>query len=150
MTRFAKTFFPTRFATTSSPTRFAKTFLMLFPIMALAQSGPEPISPFVNDFAEIIDAETQERITQDLSNLRTEKGVEMTVVTINRTTDYGPALSVPDFTTNLMNQWGVGDASLNNGVMFLVSLQDREMFIGLGSGYPTPLTTAWTGFLINT
>jgi uncharacterized protein len=60
----------------------------------------------------------------------------MTVVTIGSVRDYGSNQSVPDFTTGLFNVWGVGDANRNNGIVFLTSVNDREMFIGLGSGYP--------------
>ena len=117
-------------------TRFLAIFLLFFPLQAMAQSGPEPISSFVNDFADIIHPENEGRISSTLRELKQETGVEMTVVTIRRTSDYGPAITVPSFTTALMNQWRVGSARHNNGIMLLVSMEDREMFIGLGSGYP--------------
>ncbi|WP_133117432.1 TPM domain-containing protein [Paramylibacter kogurei] len=112
---------------------FIASFL---PMMAMAQDYPASLTSYVNDYADIIDADTEARITQTLTDLRETKGVEMTVVTINSTADYGDKTDVPTFTTGLFNHWGVGDAAKNNGIMFLVSKFDREMFIGLGSGYP--------------
>ena len=106
--------------------------------MAFAQNYPSPLSPYVSDYADVIDAETEARITQVLQSLKAENGVEMRVVTINRVADYNTNISVPDFTTGMINTWGIGDASRNDGILFLTSIEEREMFIGLGSGY-TPV-----------
>jgi len=113
-------------------------FVTIFIIWALtamgahAQALPDPISPFVNDFADILPADSEERITQDLQNLR-DDGVEMTVVTVPNIDGYG---DVPGYATALFNKWGVGDAAKNNGILMLVALDNREVFIALGSGYP--------------
>lgn len=112
------------------------TLLLLIPTLAWAQSYPNSRSSYVNDFANLIDPETEARITQTLKDLRKDQGIEMTVVTIGSVRDYGSSQSVPDFTTGLFNAWGVGDATRNDGIVFLTSVNDREMFIGLGSGYP--------------
>ncbi len=106
--------------------------------MAFAQNYPAPLSPYVSDYANVIDAETEARITQTLQALKAEDGVEMRVVTLKSVADYSTDISVPDFTTGLINAWGIGDASRNDGILFLTSIDDREMFIGLGSGY-TPV-----------
>ncbi len=110
--------------------------LLILPVAAFSQTFPQAQSSYVNDFANIIDAETERRITQDLVALRTDRGVEMTVVTIDRMSDYGARHGIRVFATALFNAWGIGDADQNNGVLFLVAKGDREMFISLGSGYP--------------
>lgn len=109
--------------------------LLCLPSLSFAQSYPAPLSPYVSDYADVIDAETEARITQTLQDLKAKDGVEMRVVTINNVSDYNSTLSVPDFTTGMINAWGVGDAQRNDGILFLTSIKDREMFIGLGSGY---------------
>ena len=86
----------------------------------------------------MIDSETEARITRKLQDLKTKDGIEMRVVTISSTSDYDSTQSVPEFTTDMINTWGIGDASRNDGILFLTSIEDREMFIGLGSGY-TPV-----------
>lgn len=118
--------------------RIVLTLLMAcWTSIAVAQSFPEARSPFVNDFAEIIDDQTEARITEQLRNLRADKGVEMTVVTINSFADYeGTPQTRREFTTALFNHWGVGDAEKNNGILMLISLAERDVFIGLGSSYP--------------
>lgn len=104
-------------------------------IPVYAQDFPAHTSSFVNDFANLIDEETEGRLTKTLSDLRQDHGIEMTVVTIQKRTDYGADTGLEPFTTGLFNTWGVGNNSLNNGILFLVSQGDRETRIELGSGY---------------
>ncbi|MCB1368513.1 MAG: TPM domain-containing protein [Rhodobacteraceae bacterium] len=108
----------------------------LLPGQIWAQSYPANISTYVNDFADLIDPETEAHITDMLREVREQRGVEMTVVTIESRTDYGPSDNLRDFATGLFNAWGVGDPTRNDGILILVARSDREMRIALGSGYP--------------
>lgn len=38
------------------------------------------------------------------------------------------------FATKLHNQWGVGDAACNNGVLLFLAVQDRQVYISTGKG----------------
>lgn len=109
---------------------------LLVPTLATAQQYPDYRSTYVNDFADLIDAETEARITGMLKEVERERGVEMTVVTINSRLEYGDFASIEDFATGLFNHWGVGNARRNDGIMVLVARQDRDMRIELGDGYP--------------
>lgn len=111
-------------------------FVALGGIVA-AQSFPQATSPYVNDFADIIDAQTEARIVEDLKKLREDNDIEMTVVTIKSYADYaGTPQTRRAFTTALFNDWGVGNTEKNNGILMMVALEQREVYIGLGSGYP--------------
>jgi len=59
----------------------------------------------------------------------------MTVITIPYLSDYNAGPRIEPFATALFNEWGVGNAQRNDGVMILVSRNDREMRIEIGSGY---------------
>ncbi len=110
--------------------------LVFFGAQAMAQSYPDYTSVYVNDFADLLDPETEARIEQALQQVKADRGVEMTMVTIHSRTDYGNSPSIEDFATNLFNYWGVGDATRNDGIMVLVAKSDRDMRIELGAGYP--------------
>lgn len=97
---------------------------------------PEYTSTYINDFAGIITPEAAENIQNMLENVRKERGVEMTVVTIRSRHDYGDWNAIEPFATALFNKWGVGNAKRNDGIMILVAWQDRDMRIELGAGYP--------------
>jgi len=100
-----------------------------------AQDFPAPLTPYVNDFADLLPEADEAQLTARLENLRTSHGVEMTVVTLRSRADYGPSDTIEEFATGLFNAWGVGDATRNHGILVLVARQDREMRIELGSGY---------------
>jgi uncharacterized protein len=108
----------------------------MMPFIASAQDFPTAISPYVNDYADLIDPETEARIASELEQLRRERSVEMTVATISNRTDYGPDTGLEPFATALFNDWGIGKASLDNGILFLISSGDRETRIELGAGFP--------------
>lgn len=117
---------------------YRTVLVLLFSIwgaFATAQDFPDPKTKYVNDFANLLGAEVEARLTADLKKLRSEHGIEMTVVTIKRRSDYGASPSIEAFATGLFNQWGVGDAAKNNGIMVLIASLDRDIRIELGSGW---------------
>jgi len=116
--------------------RFLVLILLLLPLPALAQTYPAYTSTYVNDFAEVIDPESEARITEMLIQVMTERDVEMTVVTVENRLDYGPSPSIEAFATGLFNFWGVGDAKRNDGILILIDHSNRDMRIELGRGYP--------------
>ena len=102
---------------------------------ASAQDYPEYTDIYVNDFAGILSPEDTADIRIKLSELREQKDIEFTVVTISSFWDYGYDGRIEPFATGLFNYWGVGDAGRNDGIMMLVSIQDRVMRLELGAGY---------------
>lgn len=90
---------------------------------------------YVNDYADLLDDETEAGIKADLIELHDETGVEMTVLTIPSRAHYGFEGTNEAFATALFNAWGIGDAERNDGVLVLVDPGDREMRIELGRAY---------------
>lgn len=122
-------------------TRFLIVFAALFSLMGaqsgLAQSGlPDSVSPYVNDFADLLSPDQKAALETQLRDGRKARDVEMTVVIIERMDDYARLPNIRAFATQLFNKWGVGDAARNDGIMMLVALEDRKTRIALGKGYP--------------
>ena len=109
--------------------------ITLIGIPASAQEIPEPVNAFVSDYANLLDPETEARITQQIQQIRNDLDLELTVVTVESRHDYGNVGSIEEFATTLFNTWGVGNATRNDGVLVLVARSDREMRIELGSSY---------------
>lgn len=118
---------------------FCLVLLVLFTLTAHAWAQPDypaHYDYYVNDFANVITENDREALIQSLSGLKAQTGIEMVVVTINSLADYNAQeVSLPDYTANLFDDWGVGDKEKNNGVMILFSLNDREVWIEMGAGY---------------
>ena len=54
-----------------------------------------------------------------------------------------------DYSTDLINKWGIGSADKNNGVVVLLSTGDRKIRIGTGTGIDRVMTGGKAGSLIN-
>ncbi len=115
---------------------FAAFLIVAVPI-ARAQGGyPSRTDAYINDYAEIVSAEDAVNIRKALSDLKTGKGIEMVVLTINSIHDYGTGdTTIESFATHVFNTWGIGDRQRNDGVLLLVAVKDRTVRIELGSGY---------------
>ncbi|WP_425052443.1 TPM domain-containing protein [Psychromarinibacter sp. S121] len=90
---------------------------------------------YVNDYADLLDPAAETSIRDDLIVLYDQTGIEMTVLTIQSLATYGYTGSLESFATALFNDWGIGNASSNDGVLVLVSEGDRRMRIEIGAGY---------------
>jgi uncharacterized protein len=126
-------------------TRHARRTLLVMLAIAIvlgassvyAQDGyPERIDPYVNDFASLLTDEHAASLRSLFSELKSDNGVEIVVVTIDSIHDFGTGdPSIEAFATNLFNTWGLGDAQKNDGVLILVAWKDREVRLEVGAGY---------------
>jgi len=107
------------------------TFLMLLlPAIALAQINVVPFKGYVNDYAGILPQNVQTELNGILKQLETKTGAQIAVVVINSTEGVPPS----DYAVEFGQKWGVGKKDKDNGVVFLVAVKDRKMFIATGYG----------------
>ncbi|WP_347313545.1 TPM domain-containing protein [Defluviimonas sp. SAOS-178_SWC] len=108
---------------------------LLWSGLAKAEVYPPYMDAFVSDLAGALDPAAENGLRTMLETLEAETGVEMTVLTIRTRDDYAPSASIEAFATGLFNDWGIGRADRNDGILVLVAVADREMRIALGSAY---------------
>ena len=96
---------------------------------------PNAENIYVNDYARLLDSDSVKQIKDQLIKLKSNHGIEMTVITIHSLRDYRAGPNIEPFATALFNHWGVGDAQKNDGVLILVARNERKMRIEIGSGY---------------
>ncbi len=94
---------------------------------------------WVTDMANILSDSTETQLNQIISELEANNGSEIAVVTVP---DTSPSKSPKAFATQLFNTWGIGKKAKNNGVLFLISKQDRRVEIDTGYGIETILPNA--------
>lgn len=56
---------------------------------------------------------------------------------------------IEDYATDLINKWGIGDKNRDDGMVVLLSILDREVFIGTGSGIDRTMTASVIGNIID-
>jgi uncharacterized protein len=64
-------------------------FLLAFPVLALAQDLPAPLTDTVSDYADLLTAEQELALTNRLLAARAETGVHIVVATIARISNSG-------------------------------------------------------------
>ncbi len=101
---------------------------------------PTPLG-YVSDFAGVIDQETKGLIIARLVELRRKTGAEIAVVTVPTT---APDTAF-DYAMRLAEAWKPGETGKDNGVVFLVAVKDREMFIATGYGLEGALPDGLVG-----
>lgn len=115
--------------------RIIVLLLTLWTAAASAQSYPAYTSTTVNDLAGLLAPADAATLAMQLAALRDETGVEMTVVTLDTQDRFAPGVTLETFATGLFDQWGVGDATRNDGVLVLILQGDRAMRVELGRAY---------------
>ena len=96
---------------------------------------------YVSDFAGVIDASSRARLEQYCAALEKSTGVQMALVTV-------PTLSgepVDDVANALFRKWGIGQKGKNDGILLLLSIQDRRSRLELGYGLEPDITDGMAG-----
>jgi uncharacterized protein len=98
----------------------------------------------VNDFANVIDPATEAAIDHRLDLLEQKTSSEIAVATIRSLA----GSSSSDYANRLFKQWGVGQAKLDNGVLVVIAVDDRDMAIEVGYGLEGVLPDGLAGQVI--
>jgi len=106
---------------------------------------PKP-QGYVTDLAGVIDGPTKARLTNLIRELKAKTGAEIAVVTV-RTTQPESAF---DYAMAIAEQWKPGSAGKDDGIVFLVAVDDREMQILTGYGVEGPLPDGKVGEIRDT
>lgn len=111
--------------------------LALAPACALAASVVEPTQDFyVNDQANVLDEETEGLIVLNNDKLSAACGAQIVVVTV----DTVGSAEMESYAYQLFNQWGIGSAEGNNGVLVLLAIADDDYWTMTGTGLQDDLT----------
>lgn len=103
---------------------------------ALAYYSPSKPTGYVNDYASMMSQERRIELENDLDAFEKETAHEIAIVTIESLDgDY-----IENFAVKLFEEWGIGKAEADNGVLFLVAKEDRQFRIEVGYGLEGALT----------
>ena len=107
---------------------------------------PPPPSPprLVNDLAGLLSPTERDALERKLVAFDDSTTTQIAVVIVRTTDGADPG----EYATEVLRAWGVGRAGADNGVVFLVALDDRETFIATGLGAEGALTDALAGRIV--
>ena len=81
---------------------------------------------FVNDFAEILNQPTKDKLEQTLAKFKSDAEIDFVIVTVKTTGEE----SAFDYSLSLANDWAVGAKNPDKaGVLMLIAVEDRRWHI---------------------
>ena len=89
-----------------------------------------PTGAWVTDQADILTAAEEDALSRKLNAYEDSTSTQIVIVIIGSLNDVAPV----DYATEIGRTWGVGQEGQDNGVVILVSRDDREVFIAPGYG----------------
>lgn len=91
---------------------------------------------FILDEADLISDADEQTIRTICDTLLTERQIPIIVVTIDSLADYGARhMTIEQYAFDLFNEWEIGFADYNYGILLLVARNDRKARIELGADW---------------
>lgn len=110
----------------------------------LAQTFPQP-QGLVSDYAGLLSPAAEQQLEARLLQLERDTTHEVAVVTIISLEGEPPE----DYAVGLFEAWGIGKQDQDNGILFLIALEDREMRIEVGYGLEGVITDGRAGRILD-
>lgn len=101
---------------------------------------------WINDFEDVLSAEEEKNLTLLVENYEKQTSVEIAVITIPATAV--EADKFDDLVLRIANEWGVGKAEKNNGILVGISKGHKTIRISNGYGIEKVLTDEQTKDII--
>jgi len=115
---------------------YSLAFFMIFFLSVIAETDVIAFvqhyeaTGFVNDYANLLNQQQKTDLEQKISAINDSTSIQFTICTIKSLKGY----NIKEFAKALGNFWGVGHQQLNNGVLMVTTVAEREIYIGLGEG----------------
>ena len=104
--------------------------LGFFGITTHGQDFPPRANTLVTDFTNTLSESELQSLERKLVAFDDSTSTQMAVVIMRSTGNY----EIADYSVQLFNQWKIGQAEKNNGILILVAREDRKVWITTGFG----------------
>ena len=99
----------------------------------------------INDLAGVLSREDVESLEAKVLGYRQQTGTEIGVLIVPTLGGMG----LEDYAHDVFKAWGIGEKSKNNGVLFLVAIEEKKAKIEVGYGLEGELTDLESGRLVS-
>lgn len=119
-------------------------FVWISPVNAM--NIPNPNSSFyVYDQANVISTSVELNLVDISLALENETGAQIVVVTLESL----KGASLEEYSVQLFREWGIGDASKNNGILIILAQEEREVRIEVGYGLEGAIPDSVAGRILD-
>lgn len=124
-------------------------FAFFLPISLFAEVYIPKQTAWVMDSANIIDKNTKSELNSYLESVNRQTGVQIAVFTVKSLEKVaGTNATIEDYASDVFEKWGLGQKKEDNGVLFLVCLDEKKVRIEVGYGLEGVLTDTKCGLII--
>lgn len=100
-----------------------------------------PAEIYVGDYAGVLSEETEQYIISQNQQLAQATGAQIVVVTV----DFLDGMDIEDYAYTIFNDWGIGDAEKNNGLLLLLAIGEENYWAMQGNGLEGILSSGLLG-----
>jgi len=100
---------------------------------------------YVNDLAGVIDKDNAAKILHNCNEIKRRGFGELAIVTVKSTAPLDPKT----YAVKLFETWKIGEKGKDNGVLVLLSMEDRRAEIEVGYGLEGVITDAMAGQILD-
>jgi uncharacterized protein len=117
--------------------------VLVIPVGTALAQGPSfpPLIGYVNDSAGLLSIQGKAELESKLAQLEKDTTAQVFVATVKSL----EGDSIEDYANSLFEKWKIGQKDKNNGVLFLIALDDRKMWIEVGYGLEPLITDGRAG-----
>jgi uncharacterized protein len=121
----------------------ALSFALCRVVYAEAPPPPELIAP-VNDFAHVIDSRSAAQIDRLIRSLKQASGDVVVVATVPTIEGYG---DIREYAVKMFENHGhgIGEKDKDNGLLILLALKERKVWVEVGYGLEPWITDRFSG-----
>lgn len=101
---------------------------------------PDPVG-YVNDFAQVISSDYERTLTELIAEVEQKTTAEIAVATVKT----GQPQSIDMYAVELFTRWGVGKEEKDNGVLIVLAMEERKVWIEVGYGLEGVLPDGFCG-----
>jgi len=117
--------------------------LLLIPLTAFSIPSTKG---YVSDYAGIISKDDSAVITAVANEIKEKTGAEIAVLTVKSISPYG---SIEQYAVETAEKWGIGEKGKDNGILIVLSTEDRKVRIEVGYGLEGAITDGISGAIID-
>ncbi len=114
--------------------------MMCWPTAAFAVVEP-PVDIYVGDYANVLSEETEQYIIEQNQLLEQATGAQIVIVTV----DFLNGMDIENYAYTIFNDWGIGDAEKNNGLLLLLAIGEENYWAMQGKGLEGVLSSGMLG-----
>ncbi len=100
-----------------------------------------PADVYVGDYANVLSESTERYIIAENQKLAEATGAQIVVVTV----DFLDGIEIEDYAYKIFNDWGIGDADRNNGLLLLLAIGEDNYYAMQGAGIERVLSSGTLG-----